>query len=211
LSTQKRTQLLDGETILWKGKPVGAPFTMYDLVMILAVLFGSVMLLNIVKIVIVSFFSSFVDNPLYRTVVIGCVTIPIFLILIIFFSARWNQRKNTYYFITNLRAIIYKRVFNEVFISVDFNPYFNMDMRAGKNGLGDIFFNTTSRLDMFTQLERFRRTIDSGSEVSFRYASKPFSASFLGISDAEGVYQIIKQASGYEPNADLTVDDSFDF
>ncbi len=125
-------------------------------------------------------------------------------------TVKLKRVKNTFYFVTNLRAIIYQRYYHEIFVSVDFSPHFSMSFKPNSKGIGDIYFNTTPRADMLTRLENMNDNEGSTLDTKFRYTAKPFSACFLKIENAEEVFGIIKQASGYQ-DRDSSFDDTFDF
>ena len=209
MTQEKETQLLDGETIIWKGHPHGLPVTIDHLNHLFFLFLTCTFIYGVGRIAIPLIVPMLNDNPLYIQYLTFGAVLLFSLIVLIMGCIRFQRSKNTFYFVTNLRAMIYQQYHREIFISVDFCPSFSMSLQPGSNGFGNIYFNTTSRMDMLTQLENQSDNARNTGSLKFRFTAKPFSACFLRLDNADEVFNIIKKASGYQ-DLNSTFEESFD-
>ncbi len=196
MSAEKSTQLLEGERILWKGHPKREAFSIVDYVSIIFLL-----VFGLAGYMVVSKVLTMFEVPTQGIEFIGnhyLIGFIIFYVGFIFINQiiRYEKKKHTYYFITNLRAIIVKRYRQEIFTSVKIYPGLEVNLKSDAKGNGTILFGSSSFLNLiFSATASANVHIDSDSEF---YSTSPFSAGFYFIDDAKEVYQLVRKTMGDE-------------
>lgn len=193
MSTEKPTQLLEGESVLWKGQPKRKTFSIvHPIIIMFLFVFGVMGYMAFTRI-----FNMF-EVPAYGIETIGnkyLIGFAIFFIgfIIINQLSRNAKNKRTYYFITNLRAIIVRRYREEVFTSVKLYPDLSIELKlkAKGNGNGSILFGSSAFLEFASPAFKNSNVHVYSNKKTF--SASGFSAGFYNIDDAETVLRLLRK------------------
>ena len=189
-----KLQLMDGEKLLWEGRPKFKIFSKLDILFVPITLLLAQLLPYFFK-SIKFFLGAFVLNiTIILVLLMACFIyflmfyFSINYILVRFFYKYYIISKS-YYFLTNERALILKRIKHETLTSIVFGQSTCINIDHNSNGMGTIIFSDE-------KISAYLYPDSSGVKqvkFGFRGKGKLIDQAFYNIKDAYDVYDLIEK------------------